>query len=314
MLLEEKLSAFLQLPVEFIRKIANSASYRYKEYKIPKKHGNYRKIYHPSKQLKSIQRCLLYLIIDEWPVDKSVYSYRKGVNISNHAKIHVKSNFLLRMDIKDFFPSIKSEDIKKYIEDNKILFDSGQEEDIRLFCDFVCRKNCLTIGAPTSPAISNAVCYNMDIKLKHLANENEVTYTRYADDLFFSTRVPNVLKDIEEDVKQIIKKLVYPSKLKINNKKTRHSSKKGRRQVTGIVLGSDEEIYLGRNRKRKIRSLIYNIEKLKYEKRKYLAGMLAYAQDVETNFINDLILKYGLNKIELARNPKDMIEELPTND
>ena len=66
-----------------------------------------------------------------------------------------------------------------------------------------------------------------------------VKYTRYADDLFFSTREPNVLKQIEKEVNSIVSNLSVPAKLTVNSKKTRHSSKKGARHVTGIVLGSD---------------------------------------------------------------------------
>lgn len=303
MKLIDKISAYLLLPRDFIEKMARSASHQYKEYKIRKRQGGFRKIYHPSKQLKTIQRFLLDFIIEKLPVSDSVFSYRKDINIAKHAKVHVKSNYLLRMDFENFFPSITSQDIQCYIENNTSHSDQWDEGGINLFCNLVCKDNCLTIGAPTSPGLSNAICYELDVKLKRLADDSEVSYTRYADDLFFSTMIPNLLKDIEEEVKNTVRNLQCPSDLKINERKTRHSSKKGRRQVTGIVLGSDEEIYLGRDRKRKIRSMIHKIEELDKKDRRYLAGMLAFAKDIEPDFINDLVIKYDSDKIDIAQHP-----------
>jgi len=299
--LAQRIASYLQLSPDFVEKLALSASHRYKEYRIPKKGGGSRTIHHPAKQLKVIQRCLLRQVIEALPVHDCASAYRKGKNIAVHARTHVQSSFLLRMDIKDFFPSITADDIDIYITQNPRFFPSWNSEDIKLFCQLVCRNDQLTIGAPTSPELSNALCYGLDILLAGLALENDAVYTRYADDLFFSTRTPNLLKNIEVRVAEIVEKSKCPANLRINRAKTRHSSKRRRRQVTGIVLGSDGRVYFGRRLKRWIRSLIHNIDNLEPRERAHLAGMLAFCKDIEPDFINALILKYGTDKVDQAR-------------
>lgn len=312
MKLSEKIADSLLLSEEYIEAVAHSASYRYKKYKIDKRQGGKRTIYHPAKELKSIQRWLLRNIIEELPFHDSAFAYRKGRNIVDHAKQHVDSAYLLRMDLRKFFPSINKSDISNYIEDNSDEFNSWFEKDIdvniNLFCSLVCKDNHLTIGAPTSPALSNALCRELDITLNSLASEEEVVYTRYADDLFFSTKKPDILSGIEHKAEQSIGDLSCPKDLHVNHQKTRHSSKRGRRQVTGLVLGSDGQVHFGRTRKRKIRSMVYKIEILSEKKRKYLAGMLGFAQDVEPGFINALVHKYGPKKVQLAFNPQQSVE------
>lgn len=309
MSLAEHIASGLWLPTDYVEKVARSASHRYKEYKVPKRHGGFRTIYHPSKQLKAIQRWLLRQVIEDLPVDNCAFAYRRGHNIADHAKIHVGSRFLLRMDIKQFFSSINADDIANYIDRHTQFFRSWCPEDIKLFCMLVCRNHQLTIGAPTSPGLSNALCYDLDISLGRLTKDNDVVYTRYADDLFFSTKIPNLLKVIELRVIEIVENSTCPANLRVNRDKTRHSSKRGRRQVTGIVLGSDGEVYFGRRLKRRLRSMVYTVETLNQSDRCYLAGMLAFCQNVEPDFINALILKYGPNKVELARKPERPAEE-----
>lgn len=301
--LAQQIASSLRLSTDYIEKLARSASHRYREYTIPKRHGGLRTIHHPAKPLKAIQRWLLREVIEDLPVNDCAFAYRKGKNIAAHAKIHVRSRFLLRMDVKDFFPSITADDITNYITRHAKLFPSWHSEDVKLFCQLVCRNGQLTIGAPTSPGLSNALCYDLDVSLRRLAAESEVVYTRYADDLFFSTRIRDLLRNIELRVTEIMENFECPANLRINRDKTRHSSKRGRRQVTGIVLGSDDRIYFGRQLKRRIRSMVHNIETLESEDSAYLAGMLAFCKDVEPDFINALMLKYGTKNVERARKP-----------
>jgi RNA-directed DNA polymerase len=161
------------------------------------------------------------------------------------------------MDFKDFFPSITQVDLAKYFAERANLFPGWTPGDIDIFCKLVCRRSVLTIGAPTSPALSNAICHDLDVDLHALCEKNRVTYTRYADDLFFSAVQPNTLPQIEKDVAVVISRLKFPTNLKINTAKTRYSSKRGARHVTGIVLGSDGRPHIGRNLKRKIRALVH---------------------------------------------------------
>lgn len=301
----ERMADHLGLPPVYITNLARSASYEYKEYSIPKRTGGYRLIYHPSRRLKALQRWLLFNVIEDLPVHPCASAYRKGKSILDNARAHATSRFLLRMDLEVFFPSITEGDLRTYIAQHAGLFTAWTPPDVDAFCGLVCRKQMLTIGAPTSPALSNAICYDLDVSLHSLSDANGVVYTRYADDLFFSTDQPDVLRRIEKAVIKAVSELKLPAKLKVNLGKTRHSSKKRARHVTGIVLGSDGNPYIGRKLKRKIRALIHKYATLDEPTRASLAGMIAYSAGFDPDFLNSLIAKYGLPAVRnaMSRNP-----------
>lgn len=299
----ERMARELGLSVAFVTAIARGASYEYKMYRIPKRTGGSRTIYHPSKRLKALQRWLLANTIETLPVHQAARAYRKNQSIFQNAGAHVNSRYLLRMDLTDFFPSITQADVAKYIADRKAFFNGWSALDVETFCRLVCRNSALMIGAPTSPALSNAVCYDMDTQLEALCAKNQVTYTRYADDLFFSTREPKILSELETTVVKTIAKLKIPAGLKVNASKTRHSSKRGARRVTGVVLGSDGHPHIGRKFKRKIRALIHKFDSLDGPTRASLSGMIAYASGFDPQFVNSLITKYGLDPVRHAMHP-----------
>ncbi len=205
------------------------------------------------------------------------------------------------MDCKDFFHSITDDDLKLLIANRPGTFSGWTPYETDLFCKLVCKGGRLTIGAPTSPILSNAVCYDMDTQLSEISNKLEVGYSRYADDLFFSTKLPNVLPALESTVVSTIANLTLPRDLAINPAKTRHSSRGRTRRVTGITLGSDGQPYIGRALKRQIRAMIHQVDALDGKGRGSLAGLIAYAGGFDPDFINSLITKYGHSTIAKAR-------------
>ena len=161
----------------------------------------------------------------------------------------------------------------------------------------------LTIGAATSPGLSNALCYPLGHALTTQCADLNVTYSRYADDLFFSTRIPDVLGTVPALVASTLTSIPYPRSLAINAAKTRHSSLKRRRRVTGIVLSTQGHISLGRSFKRQIRSQVHQIDTLGPKAQSRLAGLLAYVQDIEPAFFNRLVVKYGERVAKAAHPP-----------
>lgn len=296
--LVQQISNGLGLPISYIRKLERSASYRYKRYEISRHGGKPRTIYHPAKPLKVVQRWLARNIVEKWPVHDCVNGYRKSVTTADNAKKHVSSQFLLRLDLKGFFESIKSSDVLAYLSNVETAWDTA---DKVAFASLVCRNRQLTIGAPSSPSLSNAICYDLDMRLYQLAETRGATYTRYSDDLFFSLNQPDILSSFPGEVEKILSALTVPANLVLNKAKTRHSSRKGRRIVTGIVLGSDGQIYVGRRVKRKIRALIHQYSKLDTDQRKSLAGLISYVQGIDPEFVNSLIKKYGFEVVRVAR-------------
>jgi RNA-directed DNA polymerase len=117
----------------------------------------------------------------------------------------------------------------------------------------------------------------------------------------FSAKLPNVLATLEPIVSTTIANLAFPRGLTVNSDKTRRSSKRGSRRVTGITLGSDGKPYVGRRLKRRIRGMIHRFDTLDSKNRGSLAGLIAYASGFDPDFVNSLITKYGHSVIARAR-------------
>ena len=296
------------IDLNYLLTMANRASYCYKDYKIPKANGGTRQIYHPSRRLKAIQRWLSKRLLEHFEIHQSATAYKKGSNIRFNAKLHKASNYLLRMDFSNFFESITTRDFTKRMGPsthiNGITFD---DDDLYMLCNLLFRHGRLTIGAPSSPIISNMLMYNFDQTIYLKCKEFDVVYSRYADDLFFSTKAPNILSNIEKFVYDTVKDIDLPESLKINEAKTRHTSKKGKRSITGLTITSVGEISIGRAKKREIRSYIHKTlhgQKTAI-KPETLLGMIAYIMDVEPSLFQSLEKKYGPGFLEKIKHKAD---------
>jgi RNA-directed DNA polymerase len=283
------------LSIDYIEKIALSASHLYKTYSVPKRTGGRRVIEHPSRELKLLQTWLSDNLFSKFPVSNVVFSYRIGKSIRDNASIHRQNNYLLKIDFRNYFPSIGASDIDRFLNDNQEYLPNKLSPHERGFVsDIVCRSGHLTIGAPSSPAISNAILYKFDVAISSVCKMNGVLYTRYADDLFFSTKVPNQLKIIQKEVRKALASIPYP-RLKINEDKTVFTSRKRLRLVTGIVLTSDKRISVGRAKKREIKTMIYLFSKNALDDKKisYVRGTMAYVASIEPGFIASMEAKFG---------------------
>lgn len=296
MTLVERISSDLGLSVNYVNLVARTASHRYKTYGIPKKTGGVRTIEHPARELKLLQRWLVRNLFAGIPVHKAASAYKRGSSIYRNATQHKARNFILKVDFKDFFPSIRGDDVARLLDANRTLLRSWiiTPFDIEIVRGLVCRNDRLTIGAPSSPLLSNLVMSDFDEKWATLCREKHVVYTRYADDLYFSTSERNVLERILADLREDLKHRRHPV-LQINEQKTVFTSRKRRRLVTGLVLTPAGSISLGRRRKRLIKSLVFQNSqgRLKPEQVESLKGMLSYARSVEPSFIEALRRKYG---------------------
>lgn len=297
-MLLEHLSNSLILDPVFIEVVSQTASRRYKQVRIEKKDLSIRYVNHPAKELKTLQRKIHEDFLSKLPVHPSATAYRKGANTRKNALLHRGAKYLLRLDFKDFFGSIKSKDIAKYLDKNaKLLHEKWSFDDTRLFLNLVCFNDALTIGSVTSPAIANAICYQLDCEINGICEAKNIIYSRYADDMFFSSQQAGVLREIPILVKKIIRELDCPRSLWLNLDKTVHSSRKHRMSITNLVITNDGSISIGRNKKREIRSLIHNWTSLTLEQKNYVTGYLSYCRSVEPELINKLCEKYGAKLI-----------------
>ena len=291
----ELLSAETGIGVEEIRVIMRSASYRYKTYTIPKRAGGRREISQPTPAVKFIQRWLCRNVFSRFPIHDAAQAYKEGANIAANARIHVKQNYLLKVDFENFFPSIKGDDIRSLVNRERATFEPAlTDEDVSLIVKVVCKDGALTIGAPSSPMISNVLMYNFDRELSEECQRRRVQYSRYADDIALSTDEPGELAELLKFMISLLKKPGEPL-LTINPNKTVFTSRKRLRRITGIVLTSNREVSIGRRAKRKLRSMIYqsSLGRLSEADVAYLRGYLAFVKSIEPDVILRLELKYG---------------------
>src|SRR5260221_1991991 len=274
--LASRISADLHVSEAYVRTLGKMASHLYKEYTIPKRAGGVRKIEHPARELKAVQRLLMPNVVESLPIHETAQVYKKGSNILLHATLHQRLDYLLRLDFRDFFHSITAADLSLRLKASAQRLPAWwSADDSGLFCQIVCRYQRLTIGAVTSPSVSNAVCFELDKLLRERCDAEQITYSRYADDMFFSSQKSRSLAHLPLVVKITIRSLGCPSGLVLNESKTLFSSRRQRRVVTGVVLTSQGGVSLGRRLKRYLRSLVHQYDTLTPKKREWLTGFLA---------------------------------------
>lgn len=302
--LVEQLHQELGLSEAQIMRLIVRSPHTYKVYTIPKKTGGARVIAQPAKETKAIQHWLIDNIFNLLPIHASATAYQKGASIKANAYAHADSSYLSKFDFKDFFTSIKASDLQKHLM--RHLNGNYSPEDILFISRVSCillkgaSELCLSIGAPSSPLLSNSVMYDFDSQLYSWCESKKIVYTRYADDLTFSSNEPGTAKDIEYALRNAIRQMSYPT-LRINNKKTIHLSKNSQRRVTGIIINNEGQLSLGREKKRLISALIHkfstgNLEPNLHPK---LQGLLGFALDVEPLFFSRMKNKYGATVLDM---------------
>lgn len=293
--LRQLISSSLFIPEKDLSLFIARAPIAYKTFFIAKKNGGFRKINQPAKETKKLQRWIIEKVFSHLDVHDCAMAYRSEVSIKNNALVHSNNKYFLKLDFKNFFSSISSEDIQTFLHDKKIKL---SESDVRDLARVLCIKDegnlCLSVGAPSSPAVSNAILYSFDEEISSWCLERRIAYTRYADDLTFSTKEKEVHCQIKEKIKSTLESLAYPS-LKLNESKTLSLSKKDNIKITGVTITSDNKISIGRKRKRFIRSQVYKYKKgeLKSSSIPRLRGLLAFFEHIEPGAISKLELKFG---------------------
>lgn len=270
---------------------------KYKVYAIPKRKQGYRIIAQPSRELKHYQRQLQDFII--FPKHKCAMAYRKGLSIKNNALSHVNNSYLLKLDLENFFNSI-TPDLFWSVWSRTWSLPSKEDQLVLeklIFWRFQ-GSLILSVGAPSSPSISNFCMYYFDSEVEAICTKMKITYTRYADDLTFSSNVRNILFEIPVLIENILNEQ-FKGLLRLNSSKTIFSSKAHNRHVTGITLNNNGKISLGRDRKRYIKHKVhlYTLGMLDATELNHLKGMITFARFIEPAFFKSLETKYNSNVI-----------------
>lgn len=219
----------------------------YNSFVIPKKDGSFRQIHSPQKLLKKIQKKLAKAL---WEYQLTIWvkqnihpnishAFEKHKSIITNATVHKNKRFVLNLDLENFFDSFHFGRIKGYFEKNNNFLLPPSVATI--LAQLTCYHGTLPQGAPTSPILTNMICQILDHRLIKVAKKYRIDYTRYADDLTFSTNRKGFLEDLHAFNSEIVRE-IEKAGFKINYKKQRLFFKDSKQVVTGLVVNNKVNI------------------------------------------------------------------------
>lgn len=245
----------------------------YTRFEIPKRSGGMRAIWAPLPKLKQVQHWILHHILDNLVVHGSAHGFISGRSIATNAAEHTNSQLLVKVDIENFFPSISWKRVKG------VFRKAGYPEQIATLLALLCTESpreivehegkqvyvaladrCLPQGAPTSPALTNALCLRLDRRLTGFAQKAGWRYTRYADDLTFSLPANSKNKPEISRLLGTLKRVLGEEGFALNAKKTRVIRNGDVQEVTGLVVNGDKTPRVSRELKRQMRAAVHNLK------------------------------------------------------
>jgi hypothetical protein len=265
----------------------------YRRFVIPKRGGGERAIWAPMPQLKAAQHWVLRNVAEKLPVHGAAHGFLPGRSTLTNAAAHTDARAVLKMDLKDFFPTVTLARVKG------IFRKAGYREQVATLLALLCTESprevvglegktyyvslgprCLPQGAPTSPALTNTLCLRLDRRLSGLAARLGWRYTRYADDLTFSLPAGHKGPPQTGALMGLVKRVVAAEGFAVNPEKTRVHRRGGRQQVTGLVVNGAGPPRVPRTLRRQLRAAAHNLRRGKPLKEgetpARLAGYAAY--------------------------------------
>jgi retron-type reverse transcriptase len=281
------------------------AAWHYVRYTIPKRRGGQRTILAPKTELKAIQRLLLTEILEKIPVHEAAHGFVMGRSVVSNAALHQGKQFVLNMDLQDFFPSIDYGQVRGLFY--RLGYRFTVASVLALLCTererFAVTRNgkpvyasigerTLVQGAPTSPAISNLLARRLDARLSGLARKLGLTYTRYADDLTFSGDDLGAILG----ARYIAPRIIAAEKFTLHPEKTRLYRQSNRQIVTGLVV--NEKVNTPRELRRMVRAILHNAANTGLtaqnrhqlpDFRAYLHGLIGYIAETDAALAQRLL-------------------------
>lgn len=259
----------------------------YVTFAIPKRSGGKRLIMAPKRRLKAIQRKLLEVLVEKLPVNDQAHAFRRGRSIRTGAQPHVGKKFVLKLDLKDFFPSVTAARVRGLLiaygysfpvaTTLAVLMTEAERQPVEvngeIFHVPVGQRHCVQ-GAPTSPGICNALLLRLDRRLSGFAKKHHLNYTRYADDLSFSGEMDRAQA---ARIRCIVSRIVSEEGFVINTDKTRLMGQGNRQAVTGVVV--NKTLGLSRQERRRLRAMVHRLHQkagAPAEDHARLEGKIAY--------------------------------------
>lgn len=232
---------------------------RYATYSVPKRRGGERTINAPITALKFIQRKLNQVLQALLELKQPVHGFARGRGIVTNASSHVGRSQVLNLDLQDFFPTINFGRVRGVFRAKPY---ERNAEVATVLAQICCHRNQLPQGAPSSPVVSNMVCARLDGQLQRLARSCHATYTRYADDITFSTtasklsgRLCQKAEDGSVTVGPDLQAVIAANGFSVNPDKVRLAGAAERQRVTGLTVNEFPNV--DRRLVRQIRAMLH---------------------------------------------------------
>ena len=294
-----------------------STQTNYVHFQMAKKSGGFREISAPKPYLKRLQYWILENILNKVAVSDEAHGFVAKRSIVSNAKPHIGKAVVINCDLENFFPTLSYGRVKGlfkslgYSSELATIFallttEAEQKEVVldgeKLF--LYTGRRYLPQGSPASPMITNLICRKLDKRMSGIATSLGFTYTRYADDMTFSSdsyeKINNMLYWVEKITKE--------EGFVLHPKKTRVMKKGSRHEVTGVVV--NEKLSINAKELKKFRALLYQIEQSGLEGKTWngksenlMASVWGYA-----NFINMVDAKKGAKYMAQV---KRLLEKYP---
>ncbi len=244
----------------------------YSRFAILKKKGGVRVLSSPKKRLRVAQWWLLKNVLESLPVHAAAAAFRPGKSVVDNAAPHADRAVVVKVDLKDFFPSLGMRRVKGffeglgYSEGVATIFALLTTETPRIAVTFDGRRRFVAVskqrglpqGACTSPALTNLLCQHLDARLTGAADAFGFIYTRYADDMTFSHRSD---KAPVGALLTLIRKIVTDENLVINEEKTQVLRPSHRQTVTGLVINGSDKPRVSREDLRRFRAILHQCDR-----------------------------------------------------
>lgn len=276
------LESLLKLPRIALTKYALFPQYYF--FKLKKSNGEFREIEAPDPDLKMMQRrlneylqCVYYGIRTEAAYGFIINPRKcEARNIVANASKHLGCSYLLNLDFDDFFHQISFQRVFKIFRGHPFRF---QKDSANLLAKLCTYKGRLPMGAPTSPVLSNFACVSLDHELVQWSNIHDITYTRFVDDLSFSSKQTITQQDFRE-----IKAISEKKQLKLKPFKTKWFDKKQEKIITGLVIGEKVNI-----QKRYFKELDEDLDRLKKAIEVHIITGLTYKAEAIVKFKQEVM-------------------------
>jgi hypothetical protein len=255
---------------------------RYKTFQIRKKSGSLRTIHAPNTGLKAILKCINYIFQVIHTPHKNAFGFVQNKSIVDNARKHEDQNYVYNLALKDFFPSVDQARVRGRLLVAPFHLDSSPERIklasiLAILCchhmeverwDETAQKweskklNVLPQGAPTSPTITNMICERLDIRLTKLAAEYNCKYSRYADDITFSSM--HHVYQYKSPFLTKLYEIIANERFHVQPSKTRLQKRGYRQEVTGLIV--NEKVNVDSRYIKELRHWLYLWERYGYDK------------------------------------------------